>query len=115
MYPPGAFFIMVYMLLQVFTYTSPFGATVRWRACPRLSAKIVAQNPAGTVISALLSQAFGVFAAAAAGAAVSDFDCAHPVNDPAIAAIVRITVERRAFTRNRRFMAAPSYVACALS
>src|ERR1051325_7031730 len=33
--------------LNVFTYTVPFGATTTCRAWPRLSAKIVAQNPGG--------------------------------------------------------------------
>src|SRR5207247_11096361 len=103
-----ALFIMVCVLRQVVTKTSPFGATVRWRACPRLSAKIVAQHPAGKVMPASPSQAFGVFAAASGGAAVSDFDCAHPIDDPATAARVTITVERIAFTRDLRFMTAPS-------
>jgi hypothetical protein len=34
----------------VLTYTSPLGRVVSWRACPMVSAKTVARNPAGTVM-----------------------------------------------------------------
>src|SRR4029079_12342139 len=37
------------------TYTSPFSAIARYRAFPRLSAKIEAQNPGGRLMPALLA------------------------------------------------------------
>src|SRR6185295_3422384 len=98
MYPPGAFFIIVYMLLHVFTKTSPFGATARWRACPRLSAKTDAQNPAGSTMPASPSHVFAlsgaVLAAASGAAVVSDFEGAQPVREQAAATVRRISVKR---------------------
>src|SRR4051812_46836759 len=90
MNPPGCAGVVKYCPLHVFTYTSPFALTAMWRAWPIVSANIVAQNPAGSVIPPLS------FAHALVDATVEEavLDCAALPPSPLLQPLKATTSDR---------------------